>query len=278
MLVLDGMCGNVRKCPQVMYGVNQMHSAALGDIDTQEIGQAVREELARRRMSRQTLADLAKLSISTLEKALSGRRPFTLATVIRLEEALGVALRHTAVENIIPAAPAPSGFAPESLGGYARGSVQWLEGRYVTVRPTFGDQPGLFSYLTTIRWDEQVGHLLFEESQRVDVSFSQKGQVSFPTMSGHIYLVTSVSGQYRMAVMGRPLISGILYGILSSLMAASGTHLLPVSVPLVMIPWALDSTRGDPAFGPIENGHPAYERYRNELDAVISKGYARFPR
>src|ERR1700741_1761716 len=48
-----------------------------------------REELARRRISRQALADMARISLSTLEKALSGSRGFTLATVIRLEEALG---------------------------------------------------------------------------------------------------------------------------------------------------------------------------------------------
>src|ERR1700729_3973785 len=53
----------------------------------------IREQLARRRISRQHLADQAKISISTLEKALSGRRPFTLATTVRLEEALGVSLR-----------------------------------------------------------------------------------------------------------------------------------------------------------------------------------------
>src|SRR3984957_19312567 len=45
------------------------------------------------RLARQHLADQAKISISTLEKALSGRRPFTLATTIRIEEALGVSLR-----------------------------------------------------------------------------------------------------------------------------------------------------------------------------------------
>ena len=65
-----------------------------------EIARQVREELARRRISRQALADLARISISTLEKALSGSRSFTLATVIRLEEALGTSLRG--------AAPAPA--------------------------------------------------------------------------------------------------------------------------------------------------------------------------
>src|SRR5215469_18693703 len=79
----------------------------------------IREHLARRRISRQHLADQAKISISTLEKALSGRRPFTLATTVRLEEALGVPLRtnHVAV--------APEGVAPDSLGYYSRRAVAW---------------------------------------------------------------------------------------------------------------------------------------------------------
>jgi len=55
--------------------------------------ETIREEIARRRISRQTLAEQAKLSLSTLEKVLGGRRPFTLATTVRLEQALGVSLR-----------------------------------------------------------------------------------------------------------------------------------------------------------------------------------------
>ncbi|HEX4557152.1 MAG TPA: helix-turn-helix transcriptional regulator, partial [Xanthobacteraceae bacterium] len=65
----------------------------LTDAQSRVIATLIREELARRRISRQLLADQAKISISTLEKALSGRRPFTLATTIRLEQALGVTLR-----------------------------------------------------------------------------------------------------------------------------------------------------------------------------------------
>src|SRR5690348_5404642 len=52
----------------------------LSEAQSQEIAALIREEIARRRISRQQLADQAKLSISTLEKALGGRRPFTLAT------------------------------------------------------------------------------------------------------------------------------------------------------------------------------------------------------
>jgi transcriptional regulator with XRE-family HTH domain len=84
-------------------------AAAEADLSTElslAIAARVREELARRRLSRQALADLAKISISTLEKALAGRRPFTLATTIRLEEALGASLR----------APVRATAAPPSSG------------------------------------------------------------------------------------------------------------------------------------------------------------------
>ena len=41
---------------------------------SRQIAETIREEIARRRMSRQALAELAKLSLSTLEKVLGGRR------------------------------------------------------------------------------------------------------------------------------------------------------------------------------------------------------------
>src|SRR5580698_6363315 len=113
----------------------------LSDEQSRSVAALVREELARRRISRQRLADQAKISISTLEKALSGRRPFTLATTIRLEEALGVPLRH----NPAPT-PAPEGVAPDELGYYSRRAVAWIEGVYLTLRPSFGDKDAIYAY------------------------------------------------------------------------------------------------------------------------------------
>ena len=92
----------------------------LSDEQSREIAETIREELARRRISRQTLAEQAKLSLSTLEKVLGGRRPFTLATTVRLEQALGVSLR----KNPVVLAPQPaSDVAPDSLGSYAHRAV-----------------------------------------------------------------------------------------------------------------------------------------------------------
>src|ERR1700749_22678 len=89
---------------------------------SRQVADKVREEIARRRISRQTLAEQAKLSLSTLEKVLGGRRPFTLATTVRLEQALGVALRPL-LEISIPAPAGNGEVAPDSLGAYSRRAV-----------------------------------------------------------------------------------------------------------------------------------------------------------
>jgi transcriptional regulator with XRE-family HTH domain len=255
------MCGFVREA--------RVHGEE-GLEDSTDIARKVREELARRRMSRQALADMAKISISTLEKALGGSRAFTLATVIRLEEALGTPLR-----GRTPAMPAAVSLdAPDELGGYARSAVRWLEGRYVTLRPLFEGGEGLYSYLTTIEWDDEHHCLAFRESQRIDASFSQQGRISFPHLSGHIYLVTAEAGQYRIAVLGRPTIAGSLYGILTTLLVGHGSQLVPAAAPLALTRMDRDP---DPAFGRIAPDHPAHDRYRAELDCVTARDYARFP-
>lgn len=236
----------------------------------EEIAQKVREELARRRMSRQGLADLARISISTLEKALSGRRAFTLATVIRLEEALGTSLRG----GDTPAHQAPpSGFAPDGLGGYSYNAVRWLEGRYWTVRPVFRGDPGVFAYVTTIRWDSSCSCLVFSEGERGD-AHAQHGQVSMPHMSGHIYLVTSEEGQYRLAILGRPNVKGSLYGILTTLLVGHGSQLVPASCPIAFLRLDEGVT---PTCGRIDVTHPDYAACRAEIDTVIRADYARFP-
>jgi transcriptional regulator with XRE-family HTH domain len=124
----------------------------LSDAQSRAVAALIREEIARRRISRQRLADQAKISISTLEKALAGRRPFTLTTTIRLEEALGVSLR-TRQHDVPAAPPAHNGVARGDLGSYARASVSWIEGRYLTVRPSFGDKDAIYAYQTEIAWD-----------------------------------------------------------------------------------------------------------------------------
>ncbi|MFL6847350.1 MAG: multiprotein-bridging factor 1 family protein [Sphingomicrobium sp.] len=237
---------------------------------SESVALLVREELARRRLSRQWLADEAKVSLSTLEKALAGSRPFTLATVVRIEDALGTSLRGPRQ------APEQSAgmFAPESMGAYARPAVQWLEGSYLTLRPSFSEAGAVFAYLTSIAWDETKGHLVFSEASRTDSEYEQKGFVSFPNLSGAIYLVTIWEGQYRVAILNRPTGTGPISGILLTLAAGEGAQLTPAAVPLVLMP---TSNRPNADVGVIREGDQCYSEYRECVDRVAKRGYARFP-
>ena len=250
--------------------------AAPAEIDlsrslSRAIAEAVREELARRRISRQRLADDARISISTLEKALSGRRPFTLATTIRLEQALGRSLRGGG--KAAPVAAPVSGLAPDGLGSYSHEAIGWLEGDYLTLRPSFEEAGAIFAYRTEIRWDETVSGLVFREAAREDIAFTQKGSVSLPTQSGLVYLVTNEHGQFRLAILSRPTIRGEMYGLLTTLHAGMGTHLTPASVALALVPL---NAWPEPAYGKLMPGHPLHGAYRVHLDRLINQGFARF--
>lgn len=232
----------------------------------EQLAELIREELGRRRLTRQWLADTARVSLSTLEKGLAGQRPFTTATLVRIEQALGVALRPR------PDPARPAGIAPDELGAYSRGAVRWLEGDYLTVRPAFGVDGAVYAYLTSIAWDEAASHLVFRESERADAAYTQRGDLALPHQSGHIYLVTRESGQFRVAVLGRPTIAGALYGLLTTLQAPGGSRLLPVSCPIALLPRGADAA---PLFGLFRPGDEGFERLAAPLAAVEGEGFAR---
>lgn len=239
---------------------------------SRQIAETIREEIALRRVSRQTLAEQAKLSLSTLEKVLSGRRPFTLATTVRLEQALGVSLRKDL--SLAPAAaPLNGSIAPDGLGAYSRRAVMWLEGTYVTVRPSFGDKDAIYAYQTEIAWDDVASSLLFREGERLDAAFTQYGEVAVPNQSGFIYLVTNRHGQHRLITVSRPTISGEMYGIITTLLAGRGSLLTPIAAPIAFLP--IKSIPA-PSVGRISSGDASYAIYRQHLRRTIDEPFALF--
>ena len=235
------------------------------------------EEIARRHISRRYLAEMAKISLSTLEKVLSGRRPLTLSTLVRLEEALGLSLRimpngrgnASPPEVLLTATP---GVAPDALGSYARGAVQWIEGSYLTIRPSFGSENAVYAYATQISWDETASMLVFREAERTDQAFTQFGQVAVPNQSGHVYLVTNRHGQYRLIIVSRPTIAGEMHGILSTLRVGRGSQLTPVAAPIAFVP--IRPGGAAPAFGAIARGHPAFEGYQSLIRRTTADEFA----
>src|SRR4029453_4148441 len=119
---LDTLCRVVRR-----YGGETGSIGEYSDPFPARIGGG----LGRRRATRQWLAHEARISLSTLEKGLAGQRRFTTATLVRIESALGVALRARGRDED----ERGGDIAPDELGAYARQAVRWLEGDYLTVRP-----------------------------------------------------------------------------------------------------------------------------------------------
>lgn len=245
------------------------------DRDAGAIAARLREELARRRLSRQGLADAARISLSTLEKALSGSRPFTLATVVRIEDVLGVSLRGAAdaAPDEAGEAPAAAGCAPESMGSYSRPAVRWIEGRYVTLRPSFDAEGAIYAYRTDIFWDAAAGHLRFAEARRLDGAFAQAGHVAMPNLSGHTYLVTCEAGQHRLIILGRATRDYRLFGLLSTLQVGAGSQLVPVSCPIAFVP---EDQMAEAPCGVIAPDEAAYAACRTVLDSALRQDFCRW--
>lgn len=224
----------------------------------------IREELARRRMSRASLAADAKISLSSLEKGLSGQREFTEQTLVRLEEALGISLRRKhSMASIV---------APDSLGSYSRPAVNWIEGNYLTVRPSTTRPGAVYSYSLEIMWNETDGHLSFIEKARLDTAYTQSGQIAIPHQTGHIYFVTNRHGQHRLMLMQRHGKTGEMFGLLLTLQQGKGPHLMPVSMPVALIPFR--NLPEAPSFGTISENHSAHTALKNYLDRCINGGFA----
>jgi len=79
-------------------------------------------------------------------------------------------------------------------------------------------------------------HFCGAESKRADAGFAQAGFVSLPHLSGHTYLVTSESGQDRMAMLDRATRERRMFGLLSTLQQGAGSQLVPVACPIALVP------------------------------------------
>jgi hypothetical protein len=109
---------------------------------SRQVAELVREELRRRRISRQTLAEQAKLSLSTLEKVLAAAGLYA-----RHHGAAGAGARRLLAQKgprgsaRLP--PAMARFRPTGSAPIPPRRRPWLEGTYITVRPSFGDKEAI---------------------------------------------------------------------------------------------------------------------------------------
>ncbi len=237
----------------------------------------IREALARQNKTRQWLANAARISMSTLEKGLSGKRFFTLSTLVKIEDALEITLRNPPHIKRTKSGESQDekrhmiGIAPENMGSYSKQQVTPLIQQYLTVRPSFSLKRNcLFTYITELKWDNDIGQLTFEESKRIDDDFTQFGLVAVPHKSGHIYLVTNRHGQHRMVTLSKPTIRDELFGILNSLIVRQAGHMSPISCPIALVPLA---HYPEPFLGIIEPHQAIYKDYAALLRKATGDGF-----
>jgi hypothetical protein len=159
------------------------------------------------------------------------------------------------------------------MGSYSRPAVRWIEGAYLTLRPSFSQAGAIYAYCTEIFWDGPGAHLAFSESERVDQPFTQTGFVAMPNLSGHTYLVTSEEGQYRLIMLGRATRERRMFGLLSTLQAGSGSQLLPVASPIALVPLEQIDL---PRFGIVASGQDDYQLYRQIVDQAVASDFCRW--
>jgi hypothetical protein len=155
--------------------------------------------------------------------------------------------------------------AAQDLGGYTRGIVEALEGRYVCFRPAFSSADVVNAYLMLVHWDEAASCLMFEERERVDAGHAQKGRVYIPDERPFMSFVTVEKGAIRLIMVSRPECNEPARGLIITLSNPGGAHFTPASAPIV-----LRRVVGQtPQLGFIRPGAPDYEAYRRELDMVM---------
>jgi hypothetical protein len=163
--------------------------------------------------------------------------------------------------------------SPDGLGAYSRRAVAWLEGTYITVRPSFGDKEAIYAYRTDIAWDAPSSSLVFREGERLDAAYTQYGEVAVPNQSGHIYLVTNRHGQHRLITVARLAISGEMYGIITTLLAGRGSLLTPIAAPIAFLPIKLIAK---PTLGRLTKEDANYATYREHLRKTVDEPFALF--
>ena len=220
-------------------------------------------------MSRQQLADKAKLSLSTLEKVLGGRRLLTLATAVRVEEALGVSLRRSTPDAD---APVKDGVAPDGLGANSRRGVAWLEGVYVTPALLWRQRRDLrLSHRNSLGRGDLAPGVSRGGTRGRRVLAIRRSRGAEPV--GSRLSLTNRHGQHRLITVSRPTITGEMYGVVATLFAGRGALLTPIAAPI-----ALSPVKNAPqaAYGRIAAGDARGAIYRDHLQRVTSEQFAMF--
>ena len=228
-----------------------------------EIAEGIKRYLYETGLSRKQLARHG-LKLSTINKALTGQ--FSDGTLAKLEAILGRRFGPEEVKGAV------RNEAPVALGGYSLSTASGFQGRYLCVRPHLDKLEEITAYLVTIRWDDEQSCLIFEEQSRPDAKHTQSGQVYIGFGTSFFSLVTIDRGTVRLITVSHLDPEGVFRGIIITFYNPQGTHLIPVSAPIVL---RRLSGNEDVPLGYLRPRMPGYEDYKGLINSVVDGGCVR---
>ena len=229
----------------------------------------IRTALIEKKMTQAELADAADCHEKTIQNLLSGRavRDQTLFDVCMV---LGLdfdRLRGAWRGGSPPDAPA----APVHMGAYTRAAVDHYIGSYLTLRPSFSVPGGVMAYRTDIAWQDDIPGLIFQERDRPDQPYANRGHLHISTSSTYVHLVSASKGAMRMVVVSRPDATGQMLGLITT-MHKQRAHFVPVSAPIAYIP---RQDFKECRLGEISGPEAVAAGYERVLRDTLDHGYAR---
>lgn len=146
-------------------------------------------------------------------------------------------------------------------------------GEYITIRPKYSDTSIVKSYLTRIYWNDSLSCYCFEERNRLDAEYTQRGHLYIPLGSGCMYLMTIDKGWVRTVVVSQ-MVAGLveMRGLITSQFNIAGPAYAPVSAPIAYIKV---TAAASPSFGELTKTDSNYEQYMRLLQETLQTTYAR---
>ena len=232
--------------------------AMMNDHEKRNIAMAIREHMARARMSREAFAFQTKLGKSTVDKLLIGL--FSDRTLSIVEETLRVRFRHF---EVVEAKADPS------LGGYLRSDVSIYEGPYLFIRPSFKEEKTILAFRMSIIWDDEIAGLSLRQEGEADRP--QSGVISIPKVSFHLFICSSDLSSTRHLILSRLDADLKMRGLMLTLANTFGNFYVPVSVPVALLKMPDDN---DLFIGSLDSNHPMYSSYKEELLLAEQRGFS----
>jgi hypothetical protein len=208
------------------------------------------------------------LSKATIDKVFQGE--FSERTLTKIEGILKTAFT---AHSPLGANGGEERRAAGRLGGYSLASVDFLQGRYLAVRPMFSHKVNLSAYLIDIAWDAAGQCLAFQERARHDARYTKDGCVSIPLGLPLLNLISEHAGVLRMILLSHPDHNGVCRGLISTLSNPKGAIYIPVAAPIFLRKLADGET---PETGLITPKSAAYAAHVAELKTVAAEEYGVF--